>query len=1021
MSSIGKQRTLKTHWRSLAELNDLPEYREFLEAEFPQKADPKGLNRRRWLQVMGASFALAGVAGCETAQQELLPFAKRPEDRTPGKTQRFATAMDLGGSAIGLLVTCVDGRPIKVEGNPDHPQSLGGSSGLAQAAILELYDPDRSRGLALEGVQRSSSWTQFDKAMQGQFAQLKEKQGAGLVVLAESNSSPTLDRLRRRLLKQFPQARWAEYEPLTDDNARAGATFALGKAYRTQLDLQAARVILCLDADLLVGHPASLRYARDFAKGREVVDGKMSRLYCVESSFSVTGVAADHRLPLRSSQIAAFLGRLERVVTQRQGDANSGHAAEPSVDKFLAAVAADLATHQGAGLIAIGPGQPPEVHAAAHRLNAALGNVGKTVRYTRDSESAEQEPVGVGHIESIAAVVKAMHDGSVDTLLILGGNPIYNAPADLDFAGGLGKVAMTIHAGLYQNETAEACRWHVPQAHFLESWGDARSYDGTYSVIQPMIEPLYGGRTHIEMVARLLGDVLPKPEGLVRETFQAIVEDSFSEKAWRRAVHDGVLADSAWPEETVSQPRDGSLTTEFSSEAPRNGALELTFCRDASVYDGRFANSGWLQECPDPLTKLTWDNAALVGPQTAKMLKVTSQTRATLQCKGNTLSVPVYVMPGQAEGSVAISLGYGRWRAGLVGGRNDDADVAPVGVNAYTLRTSEAMYIADGLKIEPTGEAYRLAVTQDHFAIDAVGLKERLKRIPILVREGSVKQYSEQPDFAQHIGHVPEKLESLWKEHEYDGRRWGMSIDLSKCIGCNACVVACQAENNVPVVGKDQVLRGREMHWIRIDRYFKGDPDHAEDVEVAMQPIACQQCELAPCEAVCPVAATTHSDEGLNDMVYNRCIGTRYCANNCPYKVRRFNYFNFHKDLEDANREVSKLMYNPEVTVRSRGVMEKCTYCVQRIQAAKIEAKNAGQPVSDGAVVTACQQACPSQAILFGDLADARSQVAHSSQDDRAYAILAELNIKPRTTYMAKIRNPNPDLTSESSTSSDHH
>ncbi len=1009
MSSIGDQKNLKTHWRSLADLHDLPEYRAFAEAEFPETADPGGVNRRRWLQVMGASFALAGVAGCEAKREEVLPFAKRPEGRTPGQPQRFATAMELSGSAIGLLVTSVDGRPIKVEGNPLHPQSLGGSHALAQAAVLELYDPDRSQNpvqLAAQGPivhAQKDKWSGFDEFVRQHFAGVKERRGAGLAVLSPASSSPTLTRLRGRLQHELPEARWLVYEPLHDDSVRAGAKLALGAPYRTQLDLSSARVVLTLDADLLGSHPASLRYARDFARGREVVDGQMNRLYAVESCFTMTGSAADHRLPIRSGQVPAFVGRLLQRVQQLLSSSVSTPSGESHVEKFLAALAVDLVAHRGAGIVAAGDQQSAEVHAAVHQLNALLENVGKTVNYTLDPSADD-----VSQVESLKALVSDMQGGNVDTLLILGGNPAYDAPADLEFAAALQKVKTTIHAGLYRNETARLCQWHVPQAHFLESWSDARSFDGTYSIVQPLLAPLYGGRTGSELVARVLGDAVPKSEELVRATFKALVGEKYNESLWRRTVHDGLLTESAYPAETVTAAREASLPTEWSEELPKNGALELVFCRDASVYDGRFANNGWLQECPDPLTKLTWDNAALVGSATAKMLGVSSQTLATLKLGGMLLKVPVYVMPGQAEGSIALALGYGRTAAGLVGGLSD-AEVPAVGVNSYLLRGSQAMYVATGLTVEATGESHRLAVTQDHFAIDKVGVHERARRVPILVREAPLDEYLKHPDFAQHVEHVP-ALESMWSEHVYEGHRWGMSIDLTKCIGCNACVVACQAENNIPVVGKDQVLRGREMHWIRVDRYFKGDAERPENVEVAMQPLACHHCELAPCEQVCPVAATVHSSEGLNDMVYNRCIGTRYCGNNCPYKVRRFNYLNFHEELKDANREISKMVFNPDVTVRVRGVMEKCTYCVQRIQAVKIDARNHGRPIDDGQVVTACQQACPAQAIVFGDLADSQSQVARSQQDSRSYALLAELNIKPRTTYLAKVRNPHPDL-----------
>jgi MoCo/4Fe-4S cofactor protein with predicted Tat translocation signal len=1009
---------LKTHWRSLAELNDLPEFRAFAEAEFPEVADPGGINRRRWLQIMGASMALAGVAGCETEKQELLPFAKRPDGRTPGKPQQFATAMDLSGSAIGLLVTCVDGRPVKVEGNPQHPQSLGASHAHAQAAILELYDPDRSQQ-PVHGVGQSEvvhfadrekdQWSAYDEFARGHFATVREKLGAGFAVLSEANSSPTIARLRTEMLEAMPQARWVQYEPLTDDNVRAGAVAALGKPYRTQLDLASAKVTVCLDADLLGSHPASLRYARDFATGRDVADGKMNRLYVVESDFSITGSAADHRLPLRSGEIAAFLGRLQEKIAQLASTEDGiRERVDSQLDKFVAAVAADLVEHRGQSIVAVGPRQPAAVHAAVHQLNAMLQNVGKTVRYTL----ANADEPAQGQVEQLKALAADLQAGSITTLLVLGGNPVYDAPADLDFASGLKQVKHSIHVGLYRNETALACGWHLPQAHFLESWGDARSFDGTYSVIQPMVAPLYDGRSWAELVAGVLGETLPKSVDLVRETFQAIAGDRYSEPLWRKTVHDGLLADSAWPAQSVDPQSTEPLPTNLTEAAPVNGEIELVFCRDTSTYDGRFANNGWLQECPDPLTKLVWDNVAIMSPATAKLLDVTTEAVVSLQVGDQSIEVPVYVLPGQADGSVAIALGYGRTAAGQVGGLAD-SQVESIGVSAYPLRSSGAMYVVGGVKVSPVGRRYRLASTQDHHAIDTVGMKERARRVGDLIREGSLKHYNEHPDFAQHVVHHP-PLESMWSELEYNGHRWGMSIDLSKCIGCTACVVACQAENNIPVVGKDQVARGREMHWIRIDRYFKGDAEHSEDVEVAMQPLACHHCELAPCEQVCPVAATVHSSEGLNDMVYNRCIGTRYCANNCPYKVRRFNYFNYHKELEDANHEISKMMYNPEVTVRSRGVMEKCTYCVQRIQATKIETKNEGQPIQDGLIQTACQQACPTQAIVFGDLADKTSQVSMDQEDDRAYAILAELNVKPRTMYMAKIRNPSPHLVTES-------
>jgi molybdopterin-containing oxidoreductase family iron-sulfur binding subunit len=598
-----------------------------------------------------------------------------------------------------------------------------------------------------------------------------------------------------------------------------------------------------------------------------------------------------------------------------------------------------------------------------------------------------------------------LNAGKVDTLIVLGGNPLYTAPADLNFAEAFKKAATRIHLGLYRDETARQCAWHLPQAHFLESWADARAYDGTYSVVQPLIEPLHGGVSAIELAALLAGIESPKGYDLVRQTFQKIAGPGWESK-WAMTLREGILDKSESPAATppiVQQP--SKPPAEKAAATPANSQLEIVFCRSAAVYDGRYANNGWLQELPDPMTKLTWDNAALVSPATAAKLGIAHGAVVRLTFGGRTVQMPAYVMPGQAAGSVAVALGYGRTAAGKVGGSKAD-DVPPVGVDVYCLRTTAAMDFGTGLSVEPTGREHRLALTQDHHAIDTVGLSSRAERLGELIREQTLADHKEHPDAVKHAVHHP-PLESLWNEHEYGPHRWGMTIDLSKCIGCNACVVACQSENNVPVVGKDRVLAGREMHWIRVDRYFQGEPDNPRSVH---QVVACHHCENAPCEQVCPVAATVHSHEGLNDMVYNRCVGTRYCSNNCPYKVRRFNYFNYHKDLEGHEKEVLKLIYNPEVTVRSRGVMEKCTYCVQRIQATKIIAKNAGRPIADGEIRTACQQVCPAQAIEFGDLADPASRVAKARAAGRAYEMLAELNVKPRTSYLARIRNPNPEL-----------
>ena len=992
--------TRPQQWRSLGELADTPEFRAFLEAEFTTGADPQGVSRRRWMQLMGASLALAGVAGCRWEKEEMHTFAVRPDGRSPGVPQHFATAMELGGAARGLLATVVDGRPIKIEGNPKHPESLGAADVFAQALILEMYDPDRCTpvlersGAAVAGER---TWAQFAAFAGPHFAELLKKQGAGLAVVSEASSSPTFHALRTRLAKAAPEMHWCEYEPLSADNERSGARLAFGASVRTHFALDKARVIACLDADLLGAHPAAVSYNRAFAESRRVVDGQMSRLYVVESSCSNTGSVADHRLPMRSGDVAALAAALEVEVRALLG----GGKPSTGATRFVKALAADLKKHAGASVIAVGPQQPPAVHAIAHRLNAALGNVGSTVVY-----SADPQPDRPSHFEALAALTSELNAGRVSTLVILGGNPIYDAPVDLKFAAALAHAPVRIRLGLYNDETARACTWFIPQAHALESWGDCRSYTGLYSVTQPLIEPLHGGKSAIDLLAFLRGQSQAKGQELVRETFRTLFPGDGADARWARTVHDGFLAGSAWPNVTPTLVSKDPPAASVALPSPWSGGdLEIVFQGDGALYDGRFANNGWLQELPRSLTKLTWDNAAILGPATAEKLGLKDQTVVRLTHQGRECELPVFIMPGHAPGSVAVALGFGRKAAGLVGG-DLDRRVEPVGVDVYAIRTSQAPYVASGVTLAPTGKSHPLAVTQEHFAVDTVGLAARMKRIDVLARQATLEHYREHPDFAQHAVHHP-PLESLWQEAKYEGRRWGMAIDLSRCTGCNACVVACQAENNVPVVGKARVLKGREMHWIRIDRYFEGSVD---DPRVIHQPLACQQCEMAPCEQVCPVAATVHSSEGLNDMVYNRCVGTRYCANNCPYKVRRFNFFNYHKDLEEPRNEVLKMAQNPQVTVRSRGVMEKCTYCVQRIQAAKITAKNERREVRDGEIRTACQQTCPTQAIVFGDLADVQSRVRAAHGDSRAYALLAELNVKPRTAYLARIRNPNPEL-----------
>lgn len=1016
MPPLGGSTTGREYWRSLDELADTPQFRAFVESEFPSLA-PEMLSsttRRQFLKLMGASAALAGLTGCRWPEEKITPYAHRPEDRTPGVPAHYATALERNGVATGLLVASYDGRPVKIEGNPSHPLSRGASDVFMQASVLELYDPDRSRYLVERDKGQSSAraWDRFASFARSHFGSLRDNGGRGFAILSEATASPSVADLRARIHKAFPQAEWYEYEPISRDQERSGAALAWGQPYRTHYALDQASVVVCLDANLLMTHPAALRHARDFVAGREIDrtgrrrdgGGAMNRLYAIESTFSITGAMADHRWAVPSHLIPAVACRLATELVGRGLSvpvlAPLVSALEPTGSygvlgaEIAAAVAADLLANPGRSVIAAGAQQPPEVHALVHTLNAALGNVGRTVTYT-----AEIDPNRPSHVEAVATLADRMNRGEVATLLILGGNPVYDAPTDLDFAHHLESVDTTIHLSLYRNETSKACRWQVPRAHPLESWGDARSYDGTLSIIQPLIAPLYGGKTIIEVLAAVLNEEPTKGYDIVRRTLRGLCDPGPQFEAfWRTALHDGVVAESAWP---VEQPalHGGDWIEKLSERARETAAVEdrveIVFRPDASVYDGRFTNNGWLQELPDPMTKLTWDNAAIISPSMAQKLGVERGDVLSIQHDGRTLEIAAYVLPGQAAGSVTLPLGYGRTAAGRVGDGT--------GFDTYRLRTSTAMHVALGATITRTGRAYKLATTQDHHAMDSeVGRREESRRLGALIREATVKEYRRSPAFAKHVVHHP-PLQSLWEPITFPGKpRWAMGIDLNRCTGCSACVMACQAENNVPVVGKDEVDRGREMQWIRVDRYFRGDP---QQPEVAVQPVTCHHCENAPCEQVCPVGATVHSQEGLNDMVYNRCIGTRYCSNNCPYKVRRFNWFNNHKDLSDVER----MVFNPDVTVRSRGVMEKCTYCVQRINAVKIAAKNEGRPIADGEIRTACQQACPTQAIVFGDLNDPHSAVSKAHADDRAYAMLAELNVKPRTQYLAKLRNPAPD------------
>jgi MoCo/4Fe-4S cofactor protein with predicted Tat translocation signal len=981
--------TGRRYWRSLEELADSEEFLELLHKEFPRQAAPllADLDRRQFLKLMGASLALAGLAGCTRQPTEtIVPYVRMPEGIVPGQPLYFATAIPIGAVATGVLVESHVGRPTKIEGNPLHPASLGATDALVQASVLALYDPDRSQ--VVRHVDEILPWAAFDDAIGATVEAQARAQGAGLRILTGSVTSPTLAGQLREILARFPGARWHQYEPVSRDAARLGSRIAFGRPLDPVYRFERADVVLSLDADFLGSGAGVARYIRDFVSRRRLRDGsaEMNRLYVAESTPTSTGAKADERLPLRASEIEGFT----RALAGALGLAVAGSDGGGPRAAWLDAVAADLAAHRGRSLVVAGGEQPPAVHALAYAINAKLGNLGETLVLI---EPVDEEPVD--QTDSLRALVADMRSGAVEVLLILGGNPVYDAPADFDFAGALDAVRLRIHLGLYDDETSRLCHWHLPEAHALESWGDARAYDGTVTILQPLIAPLYGGRSSHEVLATVAGSAERSGYEILRAAWQVRAGGGDFERFWKRALNDGLVAGSA------RSPRTAALRSDWAAaigDAPppaaqAGGDLEIVFRPDPAVLDGRFANNGWLQELPRPQTKLTWDNVAALAPATAERLGVRSGDVIELVVGDRRVAGPAWILPGHAPDSVTVTLGYGRTHAGQVG--ND------VGFDVYRIRTSDAPWFATGLEIRKTGETRKLACTQDHHSLEGRAI----------VRTATLDEYRGDPDFAGKMGDSPPLDDTLYPNHPYDGAAWGMAVDLNACVGCNACIVACQSENNIPVVGREQVAMGREMQWIRVDRYWSGD---LEDPRTDYQPMLCQHCERAPCEVVCPVNATVHDREGLNVMVYNRCVGTRYCSNNCPYKVRRFNFFLY----QDWETESLKLQRNPDVTVRSRGVMEKCTYCVQRISYGRIQARKESRPVRDGEIVTACQQVCPADAIVFGDVHDPESRVARLKAEPRDYSVLAELNTRPRTTYLASVRNPNPALRGKTDASS---
>ncbi len=1068
----------KEYWRSVEEFVDAPEFEEFVKYEYPEQAEEwdSSLSRRNFVKVMGASLAFAGLSGCviQPAEQ-IVPYVNQPDGLIPGKPLFFATSMTLGGIATGLLARSNEGRPTKIEGSPEHPGSLGATDIFAQASLLNLYDPDRSKEIIYRGEPRT--WQDFMKAIRSKVSEMGD--GAGIHFLTQTVTSPSLIDQFKRIQEELPGAKIHQYEPVNNDSAMAGAKMAFGSPARAVYKFDKAERILSLDSDIFSGF--NVRYIKDFAKARALSTEKneMSRLYAIETTMSLTGAKADHRLAVKPSQMP----EIAKAIAKALGISGASSTYSENA-KWIEEMAKDLQAHKGKSLVVAGRNQPPMVHALAHAMNEALGNIGQTVEFVEPF----RPNADVSQKEQLAELTQNIDAGSVQMLVILDGNPVYNTPSDLKLSKErMDKIPLRVHLSEYQNETGILCHWHVPQTHYLESWSDSRAYDGTVSVSQPLIKPLYDGKSIYEVVQLFFKEAYEKKDlAVVQEFWQkqnlksvptAGTTKPEAEKAsetekplesskeistpkpevkseaapsptpsatpvpiaapvstpangtsapksfednWRKVVHDGFITDSQ------AAPKSVSVNTDFLSQEPEtnlgSGALEIAILPDPCVYDGRFANNGWLQELPNPLNKVTWENVALVSPNTAKKLGINHKENdfaggelgtAFINTRGGNLesdlievtyegtklskAIPAWIAPGQPDDVITIFLGYGRTRGGKIATMEDGTGI---GYNAYELQKSNAMWFGKG-DVVNTKNKTNVASTQIHFNIshESVGTRDILHNWSFEEYEHHLKEKPHDPAEQYDKSMYGNEFGEVYAEHN----RWAMTIDLNSCVGCNACVVACQSENNIPVVGKEQVERSREMHWMRIDAYYSGNDINSPDGP-HFQPVLCQQCEQAPCEVVCPVHATVHSAEGLNDMVYNRCIGTRYCSNNCPYKVRRFNFLLY----QDWDTPQYKLMRNPEVTVRSRGVMEKCTYCTQRISAARIEAEKDGRAIRDGEVVTACQSVCPADAIVFGNWHDEKSAVAKTKKDHRNYALLNhELNTQPRTSYLAGVRNQN--------------
>ena len=975
------------YWRSLEELAQTDGFYEMLHREFPRQASmwTDGTSRRDFLKLMSASMALAGLTACVKQPLEpIVPYVRQPDAIVLGKPLFFASAMPVGAYATPVLVESHEGRPTKIEGNPEHPAGLGGSDVFAQASILDMYDPDRSQTVTYLG--EPSTWSNYATALKGVLNSQKALQGAGLRILSRSFSSPTMASLMEQVMAAFPQAKWIQYDPVNRDNVRAGAQMAFGQFVETRYNLEKADIILSLDGDFLSsGFPGFLYYARTFA-GRRNPDlkEKMSRFYSIESTPTNTSGKADHRLPVKAAEVES----LARAIAAGLG-VGGGATAKPEQQKFVAALVKDLQAHKGAAVVIPGDNQPPAVHALAHAMNQALGAAGSTVIFTDPVEAKPQ--IQAPALQDLAGEMNA---GKVDVLVVLGGNPVYDAPVDFGFADAMNKVPLRIQYSMYKDETYDHVHWHVNGTHYLEEWGDCRAFDGTCTITQPLIAPLYNAKSPYEFIFALIGSSETSGYDIVHKYWQDQMKGGDFDTAWRKAVHDGFVANTAFPGKNASAKGGGVPATNFNATGGEE--VEVIFRRDPMVYDGSRANNAWLQETPKPITQICWDNPVLISPNSANRRGLKTGDVVEIDVNGRKQKGAIWPQPGHPDDSITVFLGYGRTKGGRVA---DD-----VGFDAYKLRGSDAPWITSA-KIKKVGDGYGFAHPQGFQYIDYSDLPkgtEPLKNRHI-IRKATLEDFIKNPGFAHEQEEAVPPEMTLYYNYQYTELKWGMTIDMNSCIGCKTCILACQAENNIPVVGKEQTMRGRQMQWLRVDMYFEGG---TENPGMYYQPIPCQQCENAPCEVVCPVGATAHSTEGLNDMVYNRCVGTRYCSNNCPYKVRRFNFLLW----QDWETPQYKMMRNPEVSIRSRGVMEKCTYCVQRIAHGRMMAEKESRPLRDGEVVTACQQACPAGAISFGDMNDKNSRVTKLKEHERNYKLLEDLNTRPRTTYLAVVTNPNPEL-----------